>query len=459
MAHIKRPINKAASAQAYEALYRKHETDPRPNDLFESNGMRKTLNPRAENQETLRNEWMALYKKNGGKIEEDEKKSTKKIDSSVEPCSKPWIIFCVIDDQTDTPVPGVILDVTWPSKKKTTHQTDKEGLVEIRNAESGTYTLSSDLKNAGLETILEVGKRKTQASKPPKLTPWHNEQSQESEADSINSAANCIGIVSEHKVKSGETLDSIAKSYGLDWKSLANFNWGTHHPKRVNYHLYNDVGCRKKSADGYNYQLSDEDAPGILYIPKVWSEDGLASNKVHTIRVNSSPYYFIILENDKGLRIPEADFRVTFSDGSKLTGKLGKNGVYRVEDPPPGEIDIEYTNYDDIEAKSLAISARQAFEDREYDEIIRVLMHSPQMLQHVVVAYDRYCNDYTGKGFVNDVYQETTDPEALDAVEGLLAGAALPTRGKVELVNWDPQQLFEEEWDLETFSPDELIGR
>jgi len=247
-------------------------------------------------------------------------------------------------------------------------------------------------------------------------------------------------------VKTGDSLDSIAKSNDLDWEELAQFNWETDQPKRINWHLRNDVGCRKKAADGHNYLLSDKDEPGILYIPKAWTKQGLKNNKVHTLRVLSSPYFFIVLENDKGLRIPEADFTATFSDGSKKTGKLGKNGVKRLEDPPPGEVAVVFTDLDDVEAKSLAASARQAFDDRDYDEIIRVLMHSPHMLQQVVKAYGTYFNDYMGHGFVEDVYQETTDPDALDAIEGLLASAGLPTKGKVQCMEWDPELDFEEEW-------------
>jgi hypothetical protein len=116
--------------------------------------------------------------------------------------------------------------------------------------------------------------------------------------------------------------------------------------------------------------------------------------------------------------------------------------------PPPGDVEVIFPDLDDVEAKSLAACARRAFDERNPDEIYRILEHSPEMLKMVVQTYDTYFNDYTGKGFVEDVYQEITDPDALMAVEGLLAGAGLPTHSRIEYVRWEPEMEFEEEIDV-----------
>ena len=62
-----------------------------------------------------------------------------------------------------------------------------------------------------------------------------------------------IVTVERHKVRSGESLDSIAKSAGLTWQDLATFNWGTADPDEINLRLRDDIGCTKKTADGVNY--------------------------------------------------------------------------------------------------------------------------------------------------------------------------------------------------------------
>ena len=43
----------------------------------------------------------------------------------------------------------------------------------------------------------------------------------------------CIVAVEEHKVRTGETLDGLAKSVGSTWKKVAKFNWGSDEPKKI----------------------------------------------------------------------------------------------------------------------------------------------------------------------------------------------------------------------------------
>ncbi|MGH9901238.1 MAG: LysM peptidoglycan-binding domain-containing protein [Pyrinomonadaceae bacterium] len=85
--------------------------------------------------------------------------------------------------------------------------------------------------------------------------------------------------------RAGDTLGSIAKYYGMNWRDLANFNWATTDPEEINEHLRAELGSTKKTADGRNYILDDSDSPGIIYIPKKWSRGGFATEQTHTIRV------------------------------------------------------------------------------------------------------------------------------------------------------------------------------
>jgi hypothetical protein len=94
-----------------------------------------------------------------------------------------------------------------------------------------------------------------------------------------------ILIVERHRVRSGESLDSIARSAGLTWQALATFNWGTAVPDEINLHLRDDVGCTKKAADGVNYVFTSFDRPGILLVPRPWDQSGLRTDRVHQVKV------------------------------------------------------------------------------------------------------------------------------------------------------------------------------
>ena len=96
--------------------------------------------------------------------------------------------------------------------------------------------------------------------------------------------AECIAEITEHKVKTGESIKSLATANVMTWQELAIFNWGTSDPDEINKHLREDVGCTKM-IDRHNYRLDDSDNPGIMYIPRKWSQSGLATDQVHTIRV------------------------------------------------------------------------------------------------------------------------------------------------------------------------------
>jgi hypothetical protein len=148
----------------------------------------------------------------------------------------------------------------------------------------------------------------------------------------------------EHKVKAGDTLDSIAKKAGIPWQDLAWFNFGTAVPAEVNRALHEIVGCTKKTQDGKNFVFSDADVPGIIYVPKSPQAFTLDTGAYHKIRVklpeifsrvevqtvdefgHRVPNVALILRSDSGL--PEVSIT---SDGTGY-GKVDKVrvGKYRV---------------------------------------------------------------------------------------------------------------------------------
>jgi LysM repeat protein len=342
-----------------------------------------------------------------------------------------WIKFKVVDDQTSVPVLGVELEIKLPSGETMTSTTKSTGLIDITDIEPGVCTAASDIKYAQLTNMLKfmamgespTEKRKSKSNEPPEYA-----QSGESWR---------LAVIKSHKVKKNETLNKLADDNGLGWRDLASFNWGTSDPDDINEHLRDSVGCTKKTRDGRSYMFDDTDEPGIVFIPQQWKKEGLATEKTHTIRVKRLDRFLVILENDQTLRIPEAQYEAELADGSKVSGRLGRSGIAAIEDPPKGDVIVEFKDFDDIRAKSLAASARHAFDERTTDDIFHLLEQSPKMVKLAIAAYDKYFNDYTGKGLVEDIYQELTDPVALAAAEGALACAEAPTHGQVEYVAWE----------------------
>ena len=91
--------------------------------------------------------------------------------------------------------------------------------------------------------------------------------------------------VYEYKVKTGDSIASLAKACGCSWQYLAQLNCGTDDPDKINWYLGHYFVCTQKS--GANYIFTSADRPGILLLPR-FSE--LASGlRVRTIRASRFP--------------------------------------------------------------------------------------------------------------------------------------------------------------------------
>ena len=236
-------------------------------------------------------------------------------------------------------------------------------------------------------------------------------------------------VVEEHKVATGESLQSIASEHGLSWQELAEFNCGSSETKQVNQHLREVVGCTRRTQDAKSYVLDDSDDPGILLIPKKdWGKEDLPVNHRHTFRVLKSRTLLLRLEDAEGHRIPDTPYEVVFGDDTHQRGRLGRAGLGLIRNPPEGPFALYYPDHHDVIAKSLAACCRDAVSEGTTEEIFRMLQHPPEIIQSAIAAYEEYFNDYSGKGFLEDIYAAITDEDALAAVEGLMAYAGLPTR-------------------------------
>lgn len=338
-----------------------------------------------------------------------------------------WIEFRVVDDATGAPIHGVELQITLPQGQEVVEATNANGLINIEDIKPGSCRVTSVLTGATLTNTFAFVQMGT--------TPSGGANSNSSKTNAPRrTPGGRIAEVTPHKVKTNESLSGLAKANKISEQELELFNFGTTDPEEINRYLRDRVGCSQKTRDGRNYLFDSGDKPGLIYIPKKWKKEGLATEQTHTIRVKQPGGFYVILENEYGLRIPEAQYEATLADNSKRQGTLGLGGVDLIENPPPGRVLVDFKDHEDVEVKSLAACARNAFDKHDTQEIFRVLNQPPERVKKVVAAYDKYFNDYTGSGLVEDIYQEFTDRRALIAVEGALAWAGLPTHNKVTFV-------------------------
>ena len=70
----------------------------------------------------------------------------------------------------------------------------------------------------------------------------------------------------KHKLKSGQTLASIAEEIGCEWQEIAFLNWGTEDDSEINWYLENFVGC--ESPNGFKTEFTGLEYPGLIWLPK-----------------------------------------------------------------------------------------------------------------------------------------------------------------------------------------------
>jgi LysM repeat protein len=347
--------------------------------------------------------------------------------------TRQWIRVRVLEAETDRPIPDLVLVLTSAEGAESRLTTSAQGVVALEGIDPSTYTVSSPLDDGDTtKTSWQFVGLSTQPAEASARQPAPQPLRQPD--------IKAIAVVERHNVADGDTLESIAAAHGLAPARLAKFNWGADDPDTVARALRDEVGCSKQTPDGKSYLLQASDKPGIVLVPRPWKVEGLVCQQTHVVHVKTGARFFVSLENDLGLRIPEAAYEATLADGVVVSGSLGIGGLDAIEAPPPGPVIVTYPDQYDIAAKSLAARVRQSFRDRDPQELYRILGHPPDTVADVVAAYDRYFDDHTGQGFVEDVYAEITDPDALTVVEVLLARAGLPTRAPLLVTSLEHHQ-------------------
>jgi hypothetical protein len=243
-----------------------------------------------------------------------------------------YIEFKVVWDENGEPVKNVRLVVKTPDGVENYHDTNSEGLVRIDELDPGNCDVRCDLKNARLTDTLNFV-----AMGEPKPKAGSGEGNGASSSNTMR-----IAQIDIHKVKKGESIKSLADGIGITWQELSKFNWGTDVPNEINNHLRDEVGCTKKTKDGYNYMFDDSDNPGLMYLPKKWSEEALATAKTHFIRVQKikgGPLLRFVLESSStGHLLPFHPYRVLdLSEKEVASGETNDCAIGTAEVPSDGE--------------------------------------------------------------------------------------------------------------------------
>jgi hypothetical protein len=188
-----------------------------------------------------------------------------------------WVKFKVVDDATGEPVPGVRLRITTPDGIENFYTTNSAGMIELDGIDRGACDVACDNTDLKPEGVLDyVGMGDAGGSAGPAT-------------GNGRAATSKVVQVEFYKVKTGDSLDKLAKDLGITWKDLARFNWGTDDPAKINTHLRDDVGCTRTTASGKNYIFDSGDDPGLIRLPHPWLREGLATTETHTIRVQPLP--------------------------------------------------------------------------------------------------------------------------------------------------------------------------
>jgi len=343
------------------------------------------------------------------------------------PAAKTFFACKVVDEKTGDPVSSVRLKITLPDGIEDYYTTSAGGIVRIDDIPQGTCDLACDLTGATMQDSYEF---KGEGQPPPPQDPTKVWPSNKISASSLKRIVEII----RHKVTDKDSIDSLAKANGLDWKFLSRFNWGTDVPVEINKHLRADNGIWKPTADGKNWSFTSTDHPGIMFIPKKWEKMGVSTGVEHVFKVRHIVPYIIRLETIKGHRIPEAKYTITWANKDTKEGQLGPQGIDMVEDPPPGKFTLEYKDLHEVLAKGLAAEARYAMDKGTQEDLLQILKYDKETTRNLVKFYDQYFNTYSGKGFIEDLYTKFPAQDERDVLEFLLATNAQEIKEAAEVI-------------------------
>ncbi len=355
-----------------------------------------------------------------------------------------WIKIRIVDDETNRPAMGIGLDIKFPDGYESHYPVGVTGNIEVRAIASGRCDISCNFSDVYIEDcfkFVKVGEN----SAEQKGVQRQDQRAADTQDDYKAQKGSHLLDIEEHKVKDGETLESLAKQNDLTWQQLAYFNYGTKDLAKVNLFVANMVGSSKMTEDGKTYVFQSSDDPGIVYIPKRWSLANLDTDSIHTIRVKkvrTRKDITLELKTSEGLEIPEAEYSVVFADGSEKNGLLDKKGFATVSPSIPGPFSVTYPNHDDIRAKSMAAAMSKELQEKNLEKVIGLLTQPKDSLKDMSTMYTKYFNTLSGNGLVEDIDNLASGKDQQIIVDHLLVRAELKAPEQLMVVPWENPELL-----------------
>jgi hypothetical protein len=312
----------------------------------------------------------------------------------------------LLEGGSGRPLAGVPLVVLTPAGEERRVATDGGGRVRIEGLPAGTCLVTSAIEEARVETSYAPGATAKAAG---------------AGGEAIRAAH--VVEVERHRVRTGESLETVAAAHGLPWQLVAEFNWGTARPDALDDRFRETLGCTRRAPDG-RLRFDDSDDPGILLIPRPWTAQ-LAVGSAHELPVAPLRPLFLRLQNEAGLALPAARYTAHLADGSQRSGRLGRRGIARLDGVPEGPFAVTYPDELDLLAASFAASVRRALDEAATAPLFTLLMQSPPVVARATELYARYFDDLTGRGLAADLDQVVTDADARRPLLALCALAGL----------------------------------
>ncbi len=197
-----------------------------------------------------------------------------------------WIQVKVVDDQSGVVIPRVKLTFKFANGEERELSTGIKGLIDLRDIPEGSCEVGCNIKGITLDNCMHFVTLGEDASGQKEN--WEEELVGQTKGGEFLGTR--IAIVEGRKVKTGDTLASLAQELGMTAEELSEFNWGVRAPTAIAERLAFYVGCTKRGQDGESYDFDDQDQPGFIFLPQAWSEQ-LDTAKTHTIRVKPAGYY------------------------------------------------------------------------------------------------------------------------------------------------------------------------
>lgn len=180
-----------------------------------------------------------------------------------------WIEIQVVWDHDGKGIGDLEFELEKPDQEREKVTTNGQGVIRVEGLARGACLLSAALGEA-------------QVDNAARILGWGDEEVGEGAGEGVDGVKHVVQV-ERHRVRSGETLESIAEDAGMSWRALAKFNWGTDEKKEVKKRLAEQVGAWVE--DPERDAFDDGDEPGVLFVPRPFEARGLATSRRHVLRI------------------------------------------------------------------------------------------------------------------------------------------------------------------------------